>query len=650
MEKIFVNSPRFFIFSIILITLAHFVRILRWSLFISVYEQPKTQNLIRSLSLGYFVSLLLPFKLGDLIRAWLSGKKMKNGGALGFSTVIIDRYLDILVVGIIFCVFLASGKGNDIVRASLVFYIGLSSCILAVSILCLLFKKYVKRGTKLFASIFAPSIELKILKFSWALILNFKDIATKINKIKLLLSTVLMWALYVCSYYFFAEFISSHDTVYSWMDMFISLFARDSIQTSGYSLTSLFNNTSFFYVAYMVIQFAILLAISFIHFQNVKNSNAQNHSQLNLLPHTNNEERLRFLELYFSDKNRQFIKNYLRINQNILIIRDFSAGSNATTMLCMNEKGNFFRKYAFGSDGDKLYEQVLWLKKFSNVLPLPKIIQEEKDQDFCYYDMEAPSNAVGLFEYSHSSPFESSWKLLKSTLEVLEKNLYIQNRRGADLETIEKYIESKVEKNIVKILNGKYIKPLLKYDEILINGKSYRNLKSYFPMLSKENLLAVFRNDEYSEIHGDLTIENIICTRGKDGSDGFYIIDPNTGNLHDSPNLDYGKMLQSIGGGYEFLMKTQNVEVDGNRVNFIFTKSEVYTKLHARLDEYMDSHFTPERVRSIYYHSVIHWLRLMPYKIDRNGIRSVLFYAGLLMVLDDVEKRFREGVHLNGKE
>ena len=47
-------------------------------------------------------------------------------------------------------------------------------------------------------------------------------------------------------------------------------------------------------------------------------------------------------------------------------------------------------------------------------------------------------------------------------------------------------------------------------------------------------------------------IENIICTRNADGEDDFYIIDPNTGNVHDSSNLDYGKLLQSIHGGYEF--------------------------------------------------------------------------------------------------
>lgn len=49
----------------------------------------------------------------------------------------------------------------------------------------------------------------------------------------------------------------------------------------------------------------------------------------------------------------------------------------------------------------------------------------------------------------------------------------------------------------------------------------------------------------------------------------------------------------------------------------MFTKSESYTYLYSMLDEYMREHFTQERVKSIYYHEIIHWLRLMPYKIEK---------------------------------
>lgn len=100
--------------------------------------------------------------------------------------------------------------------------------------------------------------------------------------------------------------------------------------------------------------------------------------------------------------------------------------------------------------------------------------------------------------------------------------------------------------------------------------------------------------------------------------------------------------MQSIHGGYEFLMATKNVSIEKNRINFVFTKSEAYTYLYDMLDKYMREHFEEERVKSIYYHEIIHWLRLMPYKIEKNGKRVLLFYAGMLMVMNDVINNFEE--------
>lgn len=158
--------------------------------------------------------------------------------------------------------------------------------------------------------------------------------------------------------------------------------------------------------------------------------------------------------------------------------------------------------------------------------------------------------------------------------------------------------------------------------------------------LSKEYLYEIFRNDIYSELHGDLTIENIVCTRSEDGEDKFYIIDPNTGNIHDSPNLDYGKLLQSIHGGYEFMMKTHEINIEENKINFLFTKSHTYVYFFEKLNEYMNLKFDKETVRSIYFHEIVHWLRLLPYKIRIDKDRVLMFYSGLLMILHDVVEMY----------
>lgn len=637
------EKGKMLIIAIVLVCLAHFIRTLRWELFVKTYEKPNTKNLLQSLSIGYFINSFIPFKAGDLVRAWISGRKMKNGRGFALATVIVDRYLDILVVGILFAIFSAFNLDS---ADSVWFYMFLAVGVLAVTLLVYILRGYVKRILKNIAGIFNAGIEIRLLRFFWSLIWSFKDIFKKISKTQLLLETLGMWILYLASYYCFAAFLSHQGSNVNWLDVFYMLFTKNSIHVGSLgaiTVTQGMMNVQMIWTGiYLFAPIVILFVISLCLKSKDDETLDSEEEYLNLIPQLDENERLNFLETYFSNERREYIESYLKINQNILIIRDYSAGSNATTMLCMNNGKNFFRKYAFGADGDKLYQQIEWLQRFKDIIPLPDIMQYQKQDNFCYYDMPYDSQAVGLFDYAHSMPKENAWKFIKKATECLENSLYKVNQRPADKATIDEYIKSKVNKNLDKIMNAKYLKRLMEYDEIIINGRSFHNLPYYLPYLSEEHLYDIFKNDTYSEIHGDLTIENIICTRNADGDDDFYIIDPNTGNVHDSSNLDYGKLLQSIHGGYEFLMATKNVSIERNRINFVFTKSEAYTYLYDMLDKYMREHFEEERVKSIYYHEIIHWLRLMPYKIEKNGKRVLLFYAGMLMVMYDVVNNFEE--------
>lgn len=630
------------IIAIMLVCAAHYVRMLRWELFVKTYEKPRRKNLVQSLSIGYFINFFLPFKAGDLVRAWLAGKKMKNGRGFALATVIVDRWFDVVVVGLLFAAFSIFDLGwNETVK----FYMFLALAVLLITILIYWRRGAVKKSLKCVAGLFNSKIEARLLRFFWSLIWSFKDIFKKINKVKLLLTTIGMWFLYLASYYCFAVFLSKMGSSVKWSDVFYMLFAKDSIHVGSMEMLS-FSGMSKSQIAwtgiYLFAAIVILFLAAFLVNTSENDTGNTDEEYLNLIPQLDEKERLIFLETYFSNERRDYIENYLKINQNILIIRDYSAGSNATTMLCMNNGKTFFRKYAFGEDGVKLQEQIEWLETFKNLVPLPEVIFQRREENFCYYDMPYDSSAVGLFDYAHSMPKEKAWNFIQRATECLENSLYKVNLRKADKTTVEEYIKSKVDKNLDKIMNAKYLKKLMNYEEVIINGETFKNLPYYLQYLNKEYLTEIFKDDIYSEIHGDLTIENIICTRNMNGEDDFYIIDPNTGNVHNSSNLDYGKLLQSIHGGYEFLMATKKVDVEKNRINFIFTKSEAYTYLYHRLDNYMSENFSKSRVKSIYYHEIIHWLRLMPYKIEKNGKRVLLFYAGMLMVMNDVIKKFEE--------
>ena len=629
----------FLIVAIITLSLAHFIKILRWRLFIEIYEEPRNRNLIQALSLGYLINLFFPFRvIGDFFRAIYSGRKMKNNYSLSFSTVIVDRILDIITVGILFYIFYVFSIYNKQIEKSFRFYMLFSVLIISLIILFYFLKRYIKIISLELASLFNTNIELNILKFMWALIWNFKDIFLKINKFKILIITTLMWLLYTFSYYLFSLFLLSQNYNFRLVDIFFLLFSKDIFGTDFLLIEK---KVSIFFYIYMITPIIIMLLIS--KFFMIKTYSKKNHREIedyfNLFPNQDNKEKLEFLRKYFLDKDKSYIDNYLKINQKITIIRDFSAGSNATTMLCMKKDEIFYRKYSF-EDIEKLYEQVEWIiENKKKKLPLPEIIRREKTNNYCYYDMLYKPSSIPLFEYIHSTPFEETWEMIENILKKLEEVLYTNKLRKADTESINKYIDLKVRDNITKIYDSKILKKLLRYDEVIINGKSYKNLSYYLKYLSKEYLYDIFRDDIYSDIHGDLTIENIICNLNT-MEEKYYIIDPNSENINNSANLDYAKILQSIHGGYEFMMRTYDISVEENQINFLFIKSQAYSYLYKKLNEYMNSKFEKEKIRSIYFHEIVHWLRLMPYKLKKDGKRALIFYSGLLMVLNDVIEKY----------
>lgn len=616
------------IFAIITLLVANILKVLRQSLFIDLYDNSDNKSLMEALSISNIINYFIPFKLGYMLRIYYAGKKMKYGMSYSFATIVVEIILDFICVSFIYFIFLLLGFDS---KKDILFYIVSLIILLIFAIILKIFKKSVKKMIYDFAHLFNKSIELKILKSSWFTIISFENIVSQVNKLKLFLYSVGMWGLNILSCYFLGKSLIQSTNM---VEIFNIYFSRIGIRSN---LIMEINTLGFNTLLYVIGSNLLLFGISFAF----RKKNSKKHREL--LPHSNLNDRLSFLELYFNNNDdSEYFKKYLEINNDVAIIEDFSAGSNATTMLCSKDGNLFYRKYSFGEDSDKLKEQIGWIHDHEKKLTLTKITNEYYKKGVCCYDMPYVPDAVTCFNYVHTTPFKEAWYTIKLALDDIDKNLHTINERKADKETIEKYCDTKVLKNIEKIENGEYIKPLLKYDYIYINGKKYPNLNHFKKYLNKEYLCEVFKDDNYSDIHGDFTIENIICIKNSKSKRNFYIIDPNTGNLHDSPYLDYGKLLQSIHGGYEFLMNTKKVSYHDDKIEFLFTKSSTYYKLFDEVVKYLEKKFGEKGLKSIFYHEIIHWLRLMPYKIEKNGERSLLFYAGLIMVASDVEERFEK--------
>jgi hypothetical protein len=455
-----------------------------------------------------------------------------------------------------------------------------------------------------------------------------------------------MWLLYVLSYFSLARAVVAADLDINFARIFTLIFSHGGFSVTNlsdmFNLSTPADRVPLIIIAYAAVSLVLLAGVSLLprRFKAPQTGGeALPEGIQNLLPWVNEQDSLRFLESYFSSGQPDKLRRFIASNCDVRIIRDFSTGSNATVMLCLNQSATFYRKLALGRDGDKLYEQLQWLRRHEHILPLPVVIHEQYNAGCCIYDMEYHAGAVTLFDFIHSNSKEGSWRILESAIELLRGNLHAVNPRPADKELTSQYIQDKIYGNISKIESARELKALLEYDALLINGKSYRNLKHLKQWLEKPFLLRVFADDVFSDIHGDFTMENLVYF-GRNRDCPFYYIDPNTGNLHDSPALDYAKLLQSLHGDYEFLVYTDKVSVRRNEIQFIAAGSKRYADLYAKYHEYLERHFSRNQLRSIYFHEIVHWLRLMPYKIEKDGQRAILFFAGLIKVFNETVDRY----------
>ncbi len=613
----------YFGMSVLLLVCGHLAKINRWKRLIASYENPDTIYVMRAMVIGQETNIFIPWRLGDLVRICFIGRHLKNGYALSMATVIADLYMDTLTVGIAFLSLYVFGIHKNEITMVTWGYIFLSALIILLTVLVFFCKKHIKKIIQVFASIFNSKVELQILYVTYATFACFKNIFKKINLKKLAWLTVVMWGSYFLSYEMFARFMQWQGYDFVLTDVFRTIFS--SIGFSIFLKSPLF-------LMYLLVPLLVLGCYAFIRKPQIISE-----SYYHLLPQLSENEKLAFLEIYFgNEEEKEYLNLYLNINRDISVIQDYSSGSNATTMLCMNNTRTFYRKYAIAKDAIKLEKQIAWLEKHMETLPVAHVLNKASGENYCYYDMEYKPEAVGFFQYIHTMPVEKSWKILQSVLETLGE-IYNHTYATADKKTVKEYINEKVVHNIDICLNrgGKWLKGLVEYDTLCINGINYPNLQHYKKMLSEENLLDRFLEENYSEIHGDLTIENIVCLQNI--SNTWYLIDPNTGNLHESAFLDYAKLLQSLHGGYEFLMMVKDVSIHGNVVNFLCAKSSAYSKLYEEYKKYLYKHFSREKVTSIYIHEAIHWLRLMPYKIKKDPKRAVIFYAEMCIILSDIE-------------
>ncbi len=188
------------ILAIVILLLSNVIRAWRWQILVKPIKDVSFEPAFSSIMIGYFGNSVLPFRMGEFLRAFVVADKTSLTASTAFGTIVIERILDFIglsiVILLIMTVYPLTSVGGSII-------IGVIVLSLTAFIFFFLFGGF---KSSLLVKIEKSSLlRIGLLHKILLFIKNFLDGATTIratNKLGIiLLYTLIIWIMYYCSTY-----------------------------------------------------------------------------------------------------------------------------------------------------------------------------------------------------------------------------------------------------------------------------------------------------------------------------------------------------------------------------------------------------------------------------------------------------------------
>lgn len=623
--------------SLLLLFAGHLVRTFRWRLLSAPFIKARLSAYFLPLAAGYAANLVLPFRLGEIIRTLLVSRLAKLPFGQALSTVVLDRSADVLVVAGFVILFSSFG----LLAESTISFILAASVAATVSlfwVMCYANTRWFLLAAGKGASLFNPTLERHILGFFWAnhqLISHFVKRGPLLN---FLLLTVLMWGCYGTSMYVFTQSACSMNPLSCLFEMAEFLYFSPS--SGPQQIFAMRQDSNLLPLAtYMLLGFLPLLAVA-LYLMLRGNKNAVGLSRwfggtpsmkLNIFLQPADE--LAFLQAFSRAEDPAPLLESYKLNQDIVVLKNLSGGSAATTLLAQQGNEAFYRKYAIGAEAFKLSRQHAWMETHRRHLPLASLLRHTSSKGFFSYDMPFDPTCYGLFDYIHTHSVEASWNILQTIQNDLAENLHAPTRHKLSHHQAEAYLTQKLLGPLAKALEiNPALAELAAQPEIIVNGAPVRAASHLLKNLDIPHLAKHLNLNQGATVHGDLTVENIVYNPNHPR--GYYLIDPLTDNLFESKYLDAAQLLQSLESGYEFMTRLNRVSVNGPRIDYPLPVSAQYDALCKRLTRDLLRRHGESGWWEIQLHHAVKMARILPYRCHHQPLAVPAYYAIFSRLLD----------------
>ncbi|HEX6462221.1 MAG TPA: lysylphosphatidylglycerol synthase transmembrane domain-containing protein [Candidatus Saccharimonadales bacterium] len=636
----------------VLIQLAgHFLRAKRTKLILDQAAKSSMKFQFGALSIGYLFNILLPFRVGELVRSYLVARRLHISLLYTFSAVVIERATDVVFLGALLLI----GFALMGIMHTGVLMIALAAMLLATILLWALWllkneNKQLLMVVSAIANLFNASIANRIRFKVWSLIFGLQSFFGDRRQVKnYILYAVTSWLLYFVSVLMLVVALLP---VSSALQAFVASLSPYVVSLSPLDASSYQQLANFLPVkagaevldVYARLVWALLLLptafIGLVALLFYRPGTKQTAKRVKTDPYINklmrhqdiSQEFPAFLDSYFAGNSLARTLHKLEITGKLRLVKYFKGGSDAITVLVLSGDELYVKKIIPLEYQDRLKAQYDWLQSHSKMRNLVKVIGEEKTNSYYAIDLQYDPENVPFFEYIHHSSVKES----REIIEKIWKSLYDHLHKKAPEPTynakartafINKHIYGCVEK--AAIANDD-IRVALGRPIILVNGVEYDNLQQIMAKIKANKQawrdIATFRHSP--AVHGDASVDNFLVSPSKKK---VVIIDPAPdGNIINGPVFEFGKLAQSFYCGYEFLFRDEDiVRLEGKN---IIKFREHASARYLRLWQFIHNELAPRYIseaerRAMLFHAGALYIRRLKHQVYYNPGNALKFYA-----------------------
>ncbi|MBC8489384.1 MAG: HAD hydrolase family protein, partial [Bacteroidetes bacterium] len=304
------------------------------------------------------------------------------------------------------------------------------------------------------------------------------------------------------------------------------------------------------------------------------------------------------------------------------VLRRFKGASFSETLLVEDEEKLFVRKRASKRHNlslgfIKLKSQYKTMERFHKISSemVPALYKEHEDSMEYYYDMEYLAGHKSLSEY----PSQEKLQALSHLLKTMKNNIYSIKSSHAlsGNDWLLNHLSNKIYSKLDQLMEYRDFSQLINDKKLIIDGVEYFGLNKLLDYIVNTKLIDLLSPGFFSAVHGDLTLENILYYPPAD----IKLIDMDGGEYVDAPELDMGKMFQSIIARYEDWAHTNPTLFNHTENDDIVTAFKIEQPDNKLLELCMQkwseilNNSAEEVYRKGLFYMSLHLIRMIPFRL-----------------------------------